>query len=229
MPRTRKDSQGWTDTEVADATGVEMEMPPGLATVVSDVAAEPAPPDELDLEHFKLGATGLHVKGRPNFDEWANIGGMLRLFEQGVQWLIGDWVCFGEGEWGDKTAQVIDHERWSAETVRAYRWVASKVPMRNRQPGLSFSHHMAVAEMQPSQQAVWLARALKGTDGVAWSVAILKKQIKLKELGPGAPTLTVQYLAEVQCDNASDQAECARQLTNLGRTFTLKTKNETTH
>lgn len=224
MARTRKDPQGWESAGVAVAEMAPSEnvMPAVLADVVAEVA-QGSDPTPLDLEHFTLGPTGLIVKGRPNFEEWSNIGSMLRLFEQGVQWLIGDWVCFGEGEWGDKTAQVIDAEQWSAETVRVYRWVASKVPLTRRVPGLDFSHHMAVAEMTPSQQTVWLQRAIKGSDGKRWSVAELKREIKRKELG-GSAASAIEYLVEVKCASEVDQAECGRQLENLGRAYTLKTK-----
>lgn len=219
MVKARKDTQGWNDDTIA-VVDTPVGEPPIVETIVGNVIADVAPPQVLDLEHFKLGPVGLEVKGRPNFDEWKNIGGLLRLMEHGIQWLIGDWVNWGEGEWGDKTAQVIDAELFSESTIRVYRWTAARIPTENRVPALTFSHHMAVSSMVTTEQQRWLERATKNT----WSVSELKKQIKIHAAGSTTTTTDIEYLVIVKCETELDQQECARQLTNLNRTFTIKTK-----
>lgn len=230
-PRKMRDLQGWKETTaigVMDApppaTPYPSAVPAVLAGVLDTVSADVKPPDALDLEHFKLGPTGLVVKGKPSFDEWSNIGGMLRLFEQGVQWLLGDWVNFGEGEWGDKTAQVIDAERFTESTIRVYAWTAAKVPPKNRIPGLSYSHHQTVAEFTPSEQEKWLTRALKHD----WSISDLKREIKAKKLGTG-PVMP-EVVGEVRLADEADGQEWIRQMTALGREkCVVKVKGATTH
>lgn len=212
MVRTRRDIQGWAEEPSAS---------PAI------VAAPPPPPPperlELDLEHFRLAETGLTVKGQPSFEEWESIGNLLHLMVRGIQWCVGDWLCYGDGEWGEKAAQVVDATKWSYETVRVYRWVAERVPPQNRFPKLPFKMHMVVAALSTSEQHRWLTRALEGTDGATWSVKTLEDAVRQKQLGSGAG---VAYLVVVTCADEDDQAACARQLDVLSRKYTLKTEKK---
>src|SRR5262245_54733442 len=177
-------------------------------TFDSDVVPQQEPPTPTDglslrtlqLRNFSVGPTGLVVTGEPTLDEWAGIGELLRTLEHGLQWAIGDWICAGEGRFGDQAAQVLDHTAWSVRTTAVYRWIASRVPPENRRPELTFSHHGIVADMAPDEQREWLAKAVGAADvdGEVWSVQRLKREMAVVK----AKGTTMRYLLVVDCPDA---------------------------
>ena len=47
----------------------------------------------------------------------------------------------------------------SYDTLQQETWVAQRVPIRLRVNGLSWSHHLAVAPLEPDGQRAWLETA----------------------------------------------------------------------
>lgn len=130
-------------------------------------------------EHFEITPTGLIVHGKPSFDLCEQLGGILRTLEKGIQFAIGDYCRYVEGRFGERASQLIDATGWAYETVRSYTWTAEKVsPDVRRLDTLSFTHHQAVARLNPREQKKWLAEASAGDEGKPWSVARLKQAIK---------------------------------------------------
>jgi N6-adenosine-specific RNA methylase IME4 len=132
----------------------------------------------LQLGLFTLHSTGLIIRGKPSFDEWARMGAFLHAVEKANHWWIGDWLLYGEGHYQDRVDQVINSDDgWNEQTVKDDRWVALSVSESRRRDALSFSHHKEVAEMQPEDQDVWLQRAEEGQ----WNRAELRMQIRLSK------------------------------------------------
>lgn len=171
------------------------------------------PNNQLELEHFALTPTGLVVKGTPTYEEWASIGALLRLLEQGVQFMIGDWIRVGEATFAEQASQVIDAEHFADESVRNFVWVSSKVPVENRRPDLSWSHHQHVASLPPPAQKTWLAKAAEGDAGTPWPSGRLKSEIKA---AAGQET-EVEYLLTVSFSNPADRDIVAGEHERIGR------------
>lgn len=171
---------------------------------------------------FEMSLTGLRVKGRPSLDVCGDFFEALRVFEKSLQFAIGDFILWTEGMYGEAAAQLIDSGDWSESTVRAYRWVSSKVPPATRRPELYWSHHQAVAERSPEEQKLWLERAVQGTDGESWSVNRLLRELRAAKLiekrGAGAAEDEVKYLVIVEVESMDRQEELCRMLPNMGFT-----------
>jgi hypothetical protein len=168
---------------------------------------------------FEMSLTGLRVKGRPSLDVCGDFFEALRVFEKSLQFAIGDFLLWTEGMYGEAASQLVDAGDWSESTVRAYRWVSSKVPPATRRPELYWSHHQAVAERSPEEQKLWLERAVTGSNGEMWSVNRLLKELRAAKLiekrGAGAAE-AVQYLVIVEVESEEKQEELCRMLPNLG-------------
>jgi hypothetical protein len=188
----------------------------------SPVITDPPPVDttglalrSLVLHNVTVGPTGLTVTGPMSLDEWAGIGELLRTLEHGLQWAIGDWICAGEGQFGDKAAQVLDHTAWSVKTTAVYRWAASRVPPENRRTDLTFSHHLVIAELPVEQQREWLERASRGTIGDGsepWSVERLKREMAVASVKDS----TLRYLLVVDCKTEKAREKLKTKLERQG-------------
>src|SRR5262245_49562302 len=187
---------------------------------VVPVEEPPTPPTgglalrTLNLQNFQLGPTGLRVTGEPTLDDWAGIGELLRTFEHGLQWAIGDWINAGEGRFGDKAAQVLGHTAWSVRTTAIYRWAASRVPPENRRVDLTFSHHLVVADMSPQEQRAWLEKAAASGEatGETWSVQRLKREMAVAT----AKGTSLRYLLVVDCDDEGKREKLQKKLERDG-------------
>jgi hypothetical protein len=190
--------------------------------VVAIPIAEPESPDTtgglalrtLDLQNFKIGPTGLLVTGEPTLEEWAGIGELLRTLEHGLQWAVGDWICAGEGRYGDRAAQILDHTAWSVRTTAIYRWAASRVPPENRRSDLTFSHHLVVADLPVDEQRAWLEKAAQPVEvgEETWSVQRLKREMAVVT----AKGTVMRYLLVVDCDNEVSRDKLKTKLERSG-------------
>ncbi|MBU1480031.1 MAG: hypothetical protein KJ694_22140 [Gammaproteobacteria bacterium] len=109
-----------------------------------------------------------------SFDDWDAIGQQLGQVERAIRWLIGDWLNYGERRWGETYAQAIGDDRFSAQTLYDYAWVARQVPISARTETLSWTHHKYVAHLPAAEQVVWLKRAEAG----GWSSRELQQRLK---------------------------------------------------
>jgi len=124
---------------------------------------------------FTATPTGLVVQDENvPYEVWEAYGDGLRRVEGALQWVIGDWLNFGERKYGETYARAL--ELWpemSYQTLKACRWVAERVEMVRRRTNLSWSHHRDVAALPADEQEKWLTRAeLHG-----WSHKELRKQM----------------------------------------------------
>jgi N6-adenosine-specific RNA methylase IME4 len=113
------------------------------------------------IGNFKMTPVGFTpIEGRkPDFDEWIHVGRKLMLIESGIQWAIGDWLAYGEFNFGEKYAQAIDTTDRDPQTLMNYQWVANKFPISRRRENLTFSHHAEVAALTFEQQEALLTLA----------------------------------------------------------------------
>lgn len=168
----------------------------------------------VELWGFQLSNVGIRPKCgvTPTYDQWQKLGEYLRWMDGALQWLIGDWVAYGDQHFGEKMAQAVDVTGWQVDTVKQYAWVAERVPAIRREPSLSFSHHREVADLDAKHQTSWLKKAATGDDGQPWSVQRLRAAIN-HEKAPATQSLWVL----VSCSNERDRTQLIARMTAEGR------------
>ena len=107
-------------------------------------------------------------------EEWQKTGETLSGIDRACKWWIGDWLQYGEREYGERYDAAAAVTGYSKQTLMDAVWVARKVPKSLRVKRLSFGHHKAVAKLEPAEQKHHLADAARNR----WSVAELRERIK---------------------------------------------------
>ena len=131
----------------------------------------------LDMPGCQFTATSLTIQPGLDFDDWQTLGAMLRRACQGVQFWIGDWIRYGETNYGDKYTEAMAATGLKYKSLANDVYVASKVDISLRNERLSFNHHYAVAALKPAQQRKWLAKA----EAEGLSYRQLRKAIEQKK------------------------------------------------
>jgi hypothetical protein len=165
-------------------------------------------------DHFKITPHGLHIRGKPSFDKFAELGEMLRTFERVLQFTIGDWINALEDRYGEQASQLIDASGWSESTIKTYAWTAKKVPKENRMidQGLSYAHHQLVGALPPAEQKQWLKQALGSDETGPWPVARLRAAVK-----DGSDLAPTKWIVLVECRDEQDQLALLRHMEQDGR------------
>lgn len=96
-----------------------------------------------------------------SFDEWAALGDSLNFINAGVQWWLGDWLRYGEGKFGERASQATTAHGYEYQTLANFAYVAGKFPVSRRRENLTWSHHAAVAALEPDEQDAVLDEAEK--------------------------------------------------------------------
>lgn len=152
---------------------------------------------------------GLRAIGEPTFEQWEQVGILLRLEHAQlsrratkVQFALGDWLNYGERAWGDEIWNVLDASQYAYETIRNFKSVADRIPPSLRNDALSYQHHVAVAPLEtPEQRGAWLERAERDQ----LSAAALREQVQAKR---GVPPSTL--IVCPHCQSTFDISEAKR-------------------
>lgn len=109
----------------------------------------------------ELGDTGYSLPAGLTFDEWVAEGPTLATMARSAMWWLADWLIYGERTFGsDRVYAVLEEATGlSYTTLRNYHWVAERIPPAERRPELEFSHHRAVAALEPTQRNELLDKA----------------------------------------------------------------------
>lgn len=107
-----------------------------------------------------ISVVGLHL-ARPDlpYKQFEALCVMLGKLHEAVRFAIGDAIMQGEKLYGEKAHQAIEQMNLSVDARLEYVRVASKVPRSVRRADLSWSHHRAVAALEPPEQKRWLKEA----------------------------------------------------------------------
>lgn len=124
-------------------------------------------------DNFRLTRVGLVTESIATIEEWQALGGLLRQLEGSIQWLIGDWMAYGERQWGKTYEQVEQETGYAYQTLRDYAYVSKAIDLSIRIDKLSHAHHRLVAALPREQQLHWLEQAAAN----GWSVAAMKKHM----------------------------------------------------
>lgn len=111
-------------------------------------------------DRFLITPTGLEMPDDLTQDEWINFSDVIDRFETSIQWIIGDWLVYGDGKryltWEGLEQHVLGG-RYQSETLRKYSRVCSSIDSGRRLPGQSFSLHQVIVESaNPNDYDMWL-------------------------------------------------------------------------
>lgn len=111
-------------------------------------------------QQWELTSIGLRLKD-PDLplDAFTDLCWQLGRFHEAVRFAIGDAIIQGEALYGEEAYQAFEQFQLSEEGMKEYVRVASRVPRSRRRRDLSWSHHRAVAALEPPAQKEWLKRA----------------------------------------------------------------------
>lgn len=109
---------------------------------------------------FLINANGLTITD-PDlpYEHFHGLCAALGQWHEIVRFAIGDALLIGPELYGDEAYQAFEAMHLSEDARLEYRRVASQVPRSRRRKGLSWSHHRAVASLEPAEQKTWLRRA----------------------------------------------------------------------
>jgi hypothetical protein len=137
----------------------------------------------ITVQGFQLTPTGLRSPEMISPNAWVDVGRLLAKLEGSLQWLVGDWIVYGEAiKWGD-TEALAGELGCAVQTVYDYASVSRKVQFSIRIENLSFAHHRLVTSMTPDFQSY----ALKFAAHHKYSVAEMRRWIKLDMPEEGLP------------------------------------------
>lgn len=113
-------------------------------------------------EDWDLSAIGLkiHDPDLP-YERFAELCWTLGKMHEAVRFAIGDAILQGEALYGQIVYQAVEEMQLSEEARREYVRVASRVPRSRRRKDLSWSHHRAVAALEPEEQEKKLKQAAR--------------------------------------------------------------------
>lgn len=114
---------------------------------------------DLVVSSFRLHKNGLEAIGNPTFEQWVACGNFVKSANGAVHFWIGDWLNYGERQFGETYAQAIDETGYDYGTLANDKWVASRIEKSRRRENLSFAHHYSVADLEDEEQEELLDRA----------------------------------------------------------------------
>lgn len=111
-------------------------------------------------EEWDLSAIGLRLRD-PDLplERFSELCWMLGRLHEAVRFAIGDAIIAGEALYGEEAHQAFENLNLSEDGRREYLRVSERVPRSRRRKDLSWSHHRAVAALEPAEQRSWLKRA----------------------------------------------------------------------
>lgn len=105
--------------------------------------------DDVGALHGQLSDVGYELPEGLSYEEWASEAPTLIRVAQSSMWWLGDWLRYGEHTYGEKYAQAINATGLSLTTLKNAQWVADRIPPKDRRVDVPFSHHKAVAALDP--------------------------------------------------------------------------------
>jgi hypothetical protein len=128
--------------------------------------------------------------------EWAAAGRRIGAVGRSIQWLLGDWITYGNAKFGERYARASKITGYDSQTLMNMVYVASRFSISRRRENLSWSHHEALAALPAEEQEHWLNEAVTRR----WSVADLR--IMLRTARKGESEITASTEGEIEPDDA---------------------------
>lgn len=128
----------------------------------------------IRIAQCEVSRVGLEITDEIQLKDWLSIGEKLFAVGSCYQFLIGDWLNYGERKYGEKYAVACDELGIDYQTGRHWASTCARIELCRRQHNLTFSHHYEVAKLSDKEQDKWLKLAGENK----WSVADLREKIR---------------------------------------------------
>jgi hypothetical protein len=116
--------------------------------------------------------------------QWAVAGRRFGTVGRCIQWLLGDWLTYGNARFGERYARASQITGYDPQTLMNMVYVASRFPISRRREHLSWSHHETLAALEEVEQERWLEAALEHR----WSVSDLRTMLRASRKESALPT-----------------------------------------
>jgi len=113
----------------------------------------------LDAAVGAATETALVLRPGLSRESWDALGKQLSRVEKAVLWWIGDWLNYGEREYGETYTEALEETDYSLGTLQQAKFVAAHVEPLSRLKDVPWSIHQAVATLAPERQKQLLAEA----------------------------------------------------------------------
>lgn len=111
------------------------------------------------------------------FEQWRSMGQHLSFCEEARHWWIGDWLNYGERNYGDTYTQMLDETDFEYQTLRNDKYTAGRVQVSLRKDNLTHAHHALVAPLSPAEQEEFLEAAERGDGKRPWTWRELRQKL----------------------------------------------------
>lgn len=145
-------------------------------TYCYDVAGNGDGPPEMDLAlpepPGEFTATGYYLRPGLSFDEWQAAGLSLRTMYRSTLLYLGDWLLYGEANYGEDWSQAVDG--YDERTLANAMSVCRRFPPSQRRVSehLAFGHYQALTSLPDAAAGPLLETA----DAEQWSVAKVRRE-----------------------------------------------------
>lgn len=134
---------------------------------------------EMAFLGIRMTRTGIQFSEEISEEDYREVGRFLLQIETSIQWLIGDWLAFGEErQWGETYRSVAEEFGYEIATLWDYASVSRQVKTSVRTEELSHAHHRLLRSLTEDEQREWIARAVEGNGEKSWTVAELREAIE---------------------------------------------------
>jgi len=122
-----------------------------------------------------LVRNGLSIAPGLTYEQWSQIRYSLDALGRSLQFAIGDWINYGECNYGEKYTQAIEFTEYNYHSLINLAAVARRVPMSSRKDSLFYSHHSTVAYVDDPNMREWL---LEEAAEQGWTVRQLRARVQ---------------------------------------------------
>ena len=138
-----------------------------------------------------------------NANEWAAAGRRIGAVGRCIQWLLGDWIAYGNTKFGERYARAAKITGYDTQTLMNMVYVASRFEISRRRENLSWSHHETLAALDEEEQNHWLDQAQVNR----WSIADLRMMLRVSrrecEAEEGEAETGVEVLTDSELDTVT--------------------------
>jgi hypothetical protein len=132
----------------------------------------------VQISNCELTTTTATFRDGLDYKDWQEAGKKLCRIGAATNFWIGDWLTYGETQYGEKYAAAIEATGLDAQTLMDYKWISGAVQTSLRKENLLWGHHKEVAPLGQKEQRKWLDKAEQGADGKRWTVSELRQAIR---------------------------------------------------
>lgn len=145
--------------------------------------------------------------------EWAEAGRRIGSVGRNIQWLLGDWITYGNHKFGERYTRASKITGYDKQTLMNMVYVASRFSIERRRENLSWSHHEALAALEAADQDRWLDDAAEHR----WSVLDLRTMLRVArredraeaEAGEGAGEDAAEPSPMLKCPRCGEEISAA--------------------